>query len=165
MSEETDLAAAVLDACRARHLKVATAESCTGGLVAGALTDVPGSSDVVDRGFVTYSNEAKQQMLGVTSETLRDHGAVSRQTAEAMARGAIANSQAHLAVAITGVAGPGGGSDDKPVGLVHFAAADRGGAITAQEMRYGAVGRAEIRRQSVLQALTMLKTVAERSSS
>ena len=165
MSDELNLAAAVLDACRVRHLKIATAESCTGGLVAGALTEVPGSSEVVDCGFVTYSNSAKQQMLGVASETLRDHGAVSRRTAEEMARGALANSEAHLAVAVTGVAGPGGGSEDKPVGLVHFAAADRGGAMTTEEMRYGDIGRAEIRRKSVLQALTMLKAMAERSSS
>ena len=111
-------------------MKLATAESCTGGLVAGALTEIAGSSDVVERGFVTYSNEAKQQMLGVASETLRDHGAVSRQTAQEMARGAIAHSDAQIAVAITGVAGPGGGSADKPVGLVHFAAASRNGALT-----------------------------------
>ena len=100
-------ATAVLDACRARGLKIATAESCTGGLVAGALTDIAGSSDVLDRGFVTYSNEAKQQMLGVPADTLRDYGAVSRETAEAMARGALGKSGADLVVAITGIAGPG----------------------------------------------------------
>ncbi len=155
-------AAAVLDACRARKLKVATAESCTGGLVAGALTEIAGSSDVVDRGFVTYSNEAKQQMLGVASETLRDHGAVSRQTVEEMARGAIAHSNAQISVAITGVAGPGGGSADKPVGLVHFAAASRGGALTHQEIRYGDIGRSAVREKSVLQALAMLQRMAER---
>ena len=159
------LAAAVLDACRTRHLKVATAESCTGGLVAGALTEIAGSSDVVDRGFVTYSNQAKQQMLGVSPETLRDYGAVSRQTAEEMARGAVRHSDAQLAVAITGVAGPGGGSADKPVGLVHFAAATRAGALTAKEMRYGDIGRTQVREKSVLQALAMLEELAERSSS
>ena len=148
----------MLDACRARGLKIATAESCTGGLVAGALTEIAGSSDVVDRGFVTYSNEAKQQMLGVPADTLRDHGAVSRETAEAMARGALGQScNADLVVAITGIAGPGGGSADKPVGLVHFAAASRGGALTHAEMRYGDIGRAEVRHKSVLQALAMLK--------
>ncbi len=152
---------AVLDACRARKLKLATAESCTGGLVAGALTDIAGSSDVVDRGFVTYSNEAKQQMLGVASETLRDYGAVSKQAAEEMARGAIANSNAQIAVAVTGIAGPGGGSGDKPVGLVHFAAASRGGALTHKEMRYGDIGRGRVREKSVLQALAMLKRIAE----
>ena len=162
MSEDLRAAAtAVLDACRTRSLKLATAESCTGGLVAGALTEIAGSSDVVERGFVTYSNEAKQEMLGVSSETLRDHGAVSRETAEAMARGAIAHSNAHIAVAITGIAGPGGGSPDKPVGLVHFATASRSGALTACEMRYGEIGRGEVRRKSVLQALAMLKAMAE----
>jgi nicotinamide-nucleotide amidase len=154
-------ARAVLDACRARGLKVATAESCTGGLVAGALTDIAGSSDVVERGFVTYSNEAKEQMLGVSSETLRDYGAVSRQTAEEMARGAIAHSNAQIAVAITGIAGPGGGSKDKPVGLVHFATAERSGALTHKEMRYGDIGRGQVRARSVQQALEMLKTMAE----
>jgi nicotinamide-nucleotide amidase len=162
MSDELHAAAtAVLDACRARKLKVATAESCTGGLVAGALTEIAGSSDVVDRGFVTYSDEAKQQMLGVASETLRDYGAVSRQTAEEMARGAIAHSNAEIAVAITGIAGPGGGSADKPVGLVHFAAASRGGALTHQEMRYGDIGRGAVREKSVLAALAMLREMAE----
>ena len=155
------LANAVLEACRARGLKLATAESCTGGLVVGALTEIAGSSDVVDRGFVTYSNDAKQQMLGVSAATLREHGAVSRQTAEEMAHGAIAHADADIAVAITGIAGPGGGSADKPVGLVHFAAASRGGALTHIEMRYGDIGRSEVRHKSVLQALTMLKTMAD----
>jgi nicotinamide-nucleotide amidase len=162
MSEELRAAAkAVLDVCRARGLKVATAESCTGGLVAGALTDIAGSSDVLDRGFITYSNEAKQQMLGVPADILRDHGAVSRQTAEAMARGSLGRANADLVVAITGIAGPGGGNADKPVGLVHFAAAARDGALTHAEMRYGDIGRAEVRHQSVLQALLMLKAMAD----
>jgi nicotinamide-nucleotide amidase len=164
MHEELRVAAAaVLDSCRARGLKVATAESCTGGLVVGALTGIAGSSDVVDRSFVTYSNEAKQQMLGVPSATLRDFGAVSRQTAEAMARGALGKADADIVVAITGVAGPGGGSPDKPVGLVHFAAAARGGALTHVEMRYGDIGRSEVRDKSVLEALAMLKELAEAS--
>ena len=153
-------AAAMLDACRARGWQVATAESCTGGLVAGALTEIAGSSDVVDRGFVTYSNLAKHQMLGVPVATLEAHGAVSRETAEAMARGALGASAAHLAVAITGVAGPGGGSPDKPVGLVHFAAASRSGTLIHAEMRYGDIGRADVRHQSVLQALAMLQDLA-----
>jgi nicotinamide-nucleotide amidase len=162
MSDDVGLAAtAVLDACRARGLKIVTAESCTGGLVAGALTDITGSSDVVDRGFVTYSNESKQQMLGVAAATLRDYGAVSRETAEEMARGALGRAAADLAVAITGIAGPGGGSADKPVGLVHFAAASRSGALTHVEMRYGAIGRAQVRHKSVLQALAMLQAMAE----
>ena len=163
MSEELRAAAtAVLDACRACGLKVATAESCTGGLVAGALTDIAGSSDVLDRGFVTYSNEAKQQMLGVPADTLKVHGAVSRQTAEAMARGALGKANADLVVAITGIAGPGGGGADKPVGLVHFAAASRSGKLTHKKMRYGDVGRVAVRHKSVLQALAMLKEMAEK---
>jgi nicotinamide-nucleotide amidase len=163
MSEALRAAAtAVLDACRARGLKIAIAESCTGGLVAGALTDIAGSSDVVDRGFVTYSNEAKQQMLGVPAETLKTHGAVSRQAAEAMARGALGRANADLVIAITGIAGPGGGSADKPIGLVHFAAASRTRKLTHAEMRYGDIGRIRVRRKSVLQALTMLKAMAER---
>ena len=162
MSEELRAAAtAVLAACRARGLKVATAESCTGGLVAGALTDIAGSSDVLDRGFVTYSNAAKQQMLGVSANVLREHGAVSRQTAEAMARGALGKGGADLVVAITGIAGPGGGSADKPVGLVHFAAASRSGKLTHHEARYGDIGRSEVREKSVLQALGMLKAMVE----
>jgi nicotinamide-nucleotide amidase len=163
MSEDLRAAAkALLDACRLRGLKVATAESCTGGLVAGALTNIAGSSDVVDRGFVVYSNEAKQQMLGVPADTIEKHGAVSRETAEAMARGALSNANADLAVAITGIAGPGGGSPDKPVGLVHFAAASRNGKLTHREMRYGNLGRIGVRRKSVLQALLMLRTMAEK---
>ncbi len=155
-------ATAVLDLCRARSLKLATAESCTGGLVAGALTEIAGSSDVVDRGFVTYSNKAKQQMLGVPADTLRTHGAVSRETAEAMARGALGNGGADVVVAITGIAGPSGGGPDKPVCLVHFAAASRSGALTHAEMRYGDIGRSEVRHKSVLQALAMLKELAEK---
>ena len=150
----------VLDACRARKWKVATAESCTGGLVAGALTEIAGSSDVVDRGFVTYSNEAKQAMLDVPADTLTRFGAVSRETAEAMAQGALAHADADLAVSITGIAGPGGGSPEKPVGLVHFAAATRGGRRIHHEARYGDIGRGEVRRRSVLQALAMLETLA-----
>src|SRR5262249_20995433 len=114
-----DTAARVLDACRIHGLKVATAASCTGGLAAGALSEIPGPSDVLDRGFVTYSDAAKEAMLGVPISTLEQHGAVSRETAEAMAAGALAMSNADLAVAITGIAGPGGGSAAKPVGLVH----------------------------------------------
>jgi nicotinamide-nucleotide amidase len=151
----------VLDRCRARGLKIATAESCTGGLVAAWLTEIPGSSDVVDRGFVTYSNDAKRTMLEVTSEILEKHGAVSRATVEAMARGALAQSGADLAVAITGVAGPGGGSIDKPVGLVHFAAATRAGRLMHREQRYGDIGRSEVRRLSVLQALDLLAELAK----
>lgn len=164
MDEDVHSAAAIaLDVCRTRKLKAAMAESCTGGLVAGALTDIAGSSDVFDRGFVTYSNSAKEQMLGVSSETLRDHGAVSQSTAEEMARGAIAHSNADVAVTVTGIAGPGGGSAEKPVGLVHFAAASRTGALTHREMRYGDIRRAQIRRRAVLDALALLKQMAEKA--
>jgi nicotinamide-nucleotide amidase len=153
-------AAALLELCKVRRLMLATAESCTGGLVAGALTDIAGSSAVVDRGFVTYTDAAKEQMLGVPAHTLSQHGAVSRETAEAMARGALTYSPADLAVAITGIAGPGGGSAEKPVGLVHFAAATRGGRLIHRERRYGDIGRIEVRRRSVLEALSMLSELA-----
>jgi nicotinamide-nucleotide amidase len=153
-------ATALLDLCKAKSLMVATAESCTGGLVAGALTEISGSSAVVDRGFVTYTDEAKHQMLGVPTATLEKFGAVSRETAEAMARGALSHASADLAVAITGIAGPTGGSQEKPVGLVHFAAASRGGALTHRERRYGDIGRGEVRRRSVLEALAMLAELA-----
>jgi nicotinamide-nucleotide amidase len=158
---ETEAAAtALLDLCKSKKLMVATAESCTGGLVAGALTDIAGSSAVVDRGFVTYTNEAKHQMLGVPNATIERHGAVSRETAEAMVRGALGHAHADLAVSITGIAGPGGGSADKPVGLVHFAAASRGGNLIHRERRFGDIGRGEVRRLSVLQALAMLTELA-----
>jgi nicotinamide-nucleotide amidase len=149
----------VLEACRARKWTLATAESCTGGLVAGALTEIAGSSDVVDRGFVTYSNAAKMAMLGVPEATLAAHGAVSRPTAEAMAQGALARAGVDLTVSITGIAGPGGGSADKPVGLVHFAAATRDRLIH-REKRYGDIGRSEVRRLSVIEALSMLLELA-----
>lgn len=158
-AETRALAERVLDACRARQWKLATAESCTGGLVAGALTEIAGSSDVVDRGFVTYSNAAKMAMLGVPKETLAAHGAVSRQTAEAMAQGALTCAGVDLTVAITGVAGPGGGSVEKPVGLVHFAAATRA-RLVQREKRYGDIGRSEVRRLSVIEALAMLVELA-----
>lgn len=157
MSAENDAAKRVLDLCRTRGLKLATAESCTGGLVAAALTDIAGSSDVFERGFVTYSNEAKEAMLGVRTATLLNQGAVSREAAEEMAKGALRYSQADLAVAITGIAGPGGGTADKPVGLVHFAAAARDGHHFHREQRYGDIGRAEVRRKSVGEALAMLE--------
>lgn len=152
----------VVDLCRERGLKVATAESCTGGLVIAALTEIAGSSDVVDRGFVTYSNAAKQAMLGVTALTLERAGAVSRETAEEMAQGALAQSDADLAVAITGIAGPGGATPGKPVGLVHFAAAARGGRLIHRERRYGAIGRRHVRLESVAEALGMLERLASR---
>lgn len=155
-----EAAAALLELCKAKGLMVATAESCTGGLVAGALTDIAGSSAVVERGFVTYTNEAKQEMLGVPADIIRQHGAVSRQTVEAMAMGSLAHSRADLAVAVTGIAGPGGGSPEKPVGLVHFAAAARGSNPIHRERRFRDIGRAEVRRRSVLEALAMLSELA-----
>jgi nicotinamide-nucleotide amidase len=150
----------VIDACIARRVMVATAESCTGGLVAGALTEIPGSSAVVACGFVTYSNAAKETMLGVPPDVLREHGAVSRATAQAMVDGALKRAAVDIAVAVTGIAGPGGGSPEKPVGLVYFAAAARDGRAVAREERYGDIGRGKIRRQSVLVALTMLQDLA-----
>jgi nicotinamide-nucleotide amidase len=150
----------VLDLCRDKRLKLATAESCTGGLVIGVLTEIAGSSDVVERGFVTYSGEAKQAMLGVPQAMLKQFGEVSRETAQAMATGALAHSLAALAVSVTGIAGPGGGSTAKPVGLVHFAAANSAGQLTHIERRFGDIGRSAVRQQSVLQALLMLRDLA-----
>jgi nicotinamide-nucleotide amidase len=163
MSEEERNKAAqrLLKVCRARNIKLATAESCTGGLVAAALTDIAGSSDVFDRGFVTYSNAAKEKMLGVPADTLKRFGAVSRETADAMARGALAHSDAALAVAVTGIAGPGGGSASKPVGLVHFAAATSDGRSVHREKRYGKIGRRRVRLKSVAEALAILQLLAE----
>ena len=143
-----------------RNLLIATAESCTAGLIAAVITEIAGSSAVFDRGFVTYSNEAKREMIGVANATLKAHGAVSRPTALEMAEGAIGNSAANISVAVTGIAGPGGGSDEKPVGLVHLAAARTGRPILHREMRYGDIGRAKVRRKSVLQALAMLAELA-----
>ena len=154
------MARRVLDLCRAGGLRIVTAESCTGGLVAGALTEIAGSSDVVDRGFVTYSNEAKEAMLGVPASVLKRHGAVSRETAAAMAKGALKNSLADIAVSITGIAGPGGGSKQKPVGLVYFAAARRGGRRLAARRLYGEIGRSRVRALSVAQALSMIEALA-----
>lgn len=141
---------------KSNNLRIATAESCTGGLVSAALTEVPGASQVFDRGFVTYSNEAKRGLLGVPAPTILEHGAVSEETARAMALGALNNSLADIALAVTGVAGPGGGSPEKPVGLVHFACARRDGATAHVERRFGALTRAEIRVAAVQQALDML---------
>jgi nicotinamide-nucleotide amidase len=150
----------LLDICRARKLLLATAESCTGGLIAGALTEIAGSSDVVERGFVTYSNAAKAAMLGVPQELILRHGAVSEEVAKAMAEGALAYSPADLAVSVTGIAGPGGGSVAKPVGLVHFGCAARGRPARHTERRFGDVGRGEVRRPTVLAALALLEEEA-----
>jgi nicotinamide-nucleotide amidase len=155
-------AQALLELCRSKKLKIATAESCTGGLVAATLTEIAGSSDVVERGFVTYSNEAKQAMLGVPATTLASHGAVSAETAQAMATGALAHAPVDLTVSITGIAGPGGAVAGKPVGLVHFGAASRGGQLVHRERRYGDIGRAQVRYAAVIEALALLRELAER---
>ena len=150
------LARRVLELARGAGLTLATVESCTGGLMAGALTAVPGSSDVVDRGFVTYSNAAKTALVGVDSALIEAHGAVSEAVARSMAEGGVHVGGVDVAVAITGVAGPGGGSVDKPVGLVHFAVARAGRQTAHREMRFGDLGREAVRLQSVRVALGML---------
>lgn len=154
-----DLAVHAIESCRMAGLKVALAESCTGGLVCGALTEVPGASDVLDRGFVTYSNEAKVDQLGVNLDLIETFGAVSVAVAWAMARGALEHSKADIAVAITGIAGPGGGSDKKPVGTVVFARARRGedpNEIVSDQRDFGDIGRTDIRLQAVRVALGLL---------
>src|SRR5690606_29034345 len=154
-------AASLLEAYRAAGLRIATAESCTGGLVSALLTEVAGSSDVVERGFVVYSNEAKQELLGVTADTLAAYGAVSAETAEAMASGALARSHADVAVSITGIAGPGGGSDEKPVGLVHFGLATPMGVDSGNQVFPG--DRSAVRLASVREALRLLRQEVEGS--
>ncbi|TNE42657.1 MAG: CinA family protein [Alphaproteobacteria bacterium] len=146
----------VLDAARSFDLKLATAESCTGGLIAGLLTEIPGSSDVVERGFVTYTNEAKHEMLGVPSDLIADKGAVSEEVARAMAEGALDRSKADVTVAVTGVAGPGGGTDNKPVGLVWIAAARWSHETIVVEKRFGELSREDIRLLTIDTALKMI---------
>lgn len=150
------LAQQVVSLCAARGWQVATVESCTGGLIAGALTEISGSSAVVDRGFVTYSNSAKQDLIGVDTATLQIFGAVSRETALQMVKGALHRSNASVAVAVTGIAGPGGGSVEKPVGLVHIAAMTKTGTLLHREMRYGDLGRDGVRLATVSTALSLL---------
>jgi nicotinamide-nucleotide amidase len=152
-----DRAAALIRAYAERGWMIATAESCTGGLVAGLLTEVPGSSAVVERGFVTYSNEAKSEMIGVLPELIASNGAVSEPVARAMAEGALAQSRAQVAVAITGIAGPGGGTATKPVGLVHFGLAAQGRATRHLERRYGDLGRKLVRGRALEDALSLLE--------
>src|SRR5580658_4041957 len=153
----TARAAALMSHYASIGMKIATAESCTGGLVAALLTEIPGSSAVLERGFVSYSNDAKRELLGVPRATLEAHGAVSEATALAMAHGALVHSRAEVAVSITGVAGPSGGTAEKPVGLVHFACAGPGAAIVGIERRFGDLGRSEIRTASVEEALELLE--------
>ena len=150
-------ATALVGRCTEAGLTIATAESCTGGLLGALLTEVAGSSAVYGYGFITYANAAKHDLIGVPEETLRLHGAVSPQTAEAMARGALARSAASVAVAITGIAGPGGGSDAKPVGLVHFGLALPDGACRLVERRFGDLGRGIVRQHALAQALALLE--------
>ena len=154
----------VIDACRARGWRIGAAESCTGGLVAAALTEIAGASDVVAAGFVSYADDAKVELLAVDAEVLQEHGAVSERVAQWMAKGALEAAGLDLVVAITGIAGPGGGSEDKPVGLVHFATARRDGKsiiLDHREERFGDLGRHEVRIHSVLAALLMLEAAAE----
>ncbi|WP_205920853.1 CinA family protein [Rhizobium leguminosarum] len=143
----------------AAGLMISTAESCTGGLIAGALTEISGSSAVVDRGFVTYTNSAKMEMLGVQAETLLRFGAVSEETARQMVHGALFRSRAEIAVAVTGIAGPGGGSAEKPVGLVHLAAKSRAGTLIHRKMLYGDIGRSEVRLATIRTALEMVRSL------
>ncbi|MFA6157674.1 CinA family protein [Mesorhizobium sp.] len=150
-----DLANALLQACQKHGIMLATAESCTGGMIIAALTDIAGSSAVVERGFITYSNEAKMDMLGVSSATLDAHGAVSRETAIEMAKGALANSRAGLSLAVTGIAGPGGGSAKKPVGLVWFGVGLKGETVMAEHRLFADKGRDFIRRETVRHALQL----------
>lgn len=156
LPEDLTLAAEeLLSACRKAGLMVATAESCTGGLIAACLTEIAGSSDVVERGFVTYSNEAKMELLGVPESELKAHGAVSPQVAEAMARGALQHSRADIAVSVTGVAGPGGGSAEKPVGLVYMGLCRRGEAPSHRKLNFPG-NRSDVRRATVSAALSAL---------
>ena len=155
--ETRDAALRVFDLCRERQFTLTTAESCTGGLVAAAITDIPGSSDVFDRGFVTYSNKAKQALLGVGKDLLQEHGAVSAPVAKAMALGALNAAGTSISVSLTGIAGPGGGSPEKPVGLVFIACANREGKFYARECRFGDLGRDEVRRKSVIAAFALIE--------
>jgi len=151
------LAELTLADAREAKLKLVTAESCTGGLIAGLLTEIAGSSEVVERGFVVYSNEAKREMLDVPGDLIADFGAVSEPVARAMAEGALKNSRAHISVSVTGVAGPGGGTPMKPVGLVHFGAARQGRSILHEMQRFGDIGREEIRIKSIETALNLVR--------
>lgn len=149
----------ILAAARAKNLRIATAESCTGGLLAGLLTELAGSSDVFERGFVTYSNEAKDDLLDVPTDLIHQHGAVSIQVAMAMADGALKHSLAQIAVAVTGIAGPGGGTQEKPVGLVYIATAQLDGETQGHEFRFGDIGRDEVRLATIAEALALLRAL------
>jgi len=150
------LAQALITEAREKQLRIVTAESCTGGLIAGALTEIPGASEVVDRGFMVYSNNAKTKLLSVRAAVIMRFGAVSEDVARAMAEGALKNSAADIAVSCTGIAGPTGGTADKPIGLVHLAAARNGETTLAEECRFGDIGRSEVRMRSVEAGLKLL---------
>ncbi len=156
-----DDAKGLLALCERRAIFLVTAESCTGGLLTALLTEIPGASSVVERGFVTYSNAAKAEMLGVEPDLILRRGAVSAEVARAMAEGALVKSRAHLALSITGVAGPGGGSPDKPVGLVHLAAARKDGPVLQRECRFGDIGRGAARLAAVAEALALARAALE----
>ena len=153
------LAEEVLQQARDQNAHLATAESCTGGLIMAALTEIAGSSDVVDRGFITYTNRAKMEVLGVTADTLRIGGAVTEETAIAMAQGALEKSSATVAVSVTGIAGPGGGSESKPVGLVHMACTSRDGVTMHEKHLFGDIGRDKVREATVVAALELFRRV------
>ena len=149
----------ILSRARAANLRIATAESCTGGLIAALFTEIPGSSDVFERGFVTYSNEAKEDLLGIPADMIHRHGAVSEQVARAMAEGALKHSLAQVSIAVTGIAGPGGGTAEKPVGLVYLAVAKLGGEPQIHEQRYGDIGRSAVREKTVGEAVRLLDSL------
>ncbi len=158
-SDLTENAKLLLDALREQGLRLVSAESCTGGLICACLTEFPGSSDVVERGFVTYSNAAKCEVLNVPEAMIETHGAVSEQVAGAMAQGALAHSRADIAVAVTGIAGPGGGSEEKPVGLVFIAAARRDAQLIHMRCSFGDIGRGAVRERTVNEALNLVRSL------
>jgi nicotinamide-nucleotide amidase len=161
MTSNHERAGRLLGETKSRGYTIATAESCTGGLIAASLSAVPGASASLERGFVTYSNEAKTEMLGVPADLISQHGAVSKEVALAMVSGALAHSPADIAVAVTGIAGPDGGTAEKPVGLVHIAAARRGGATLHEEKRFGDIGRHEIQAETVVAAFDLMTRVLD----
>lgn len=152
-------AGALLELLRSRKLKLTSAESCTGGLIGAYLTEIAGSSDVFERGFITYSNDAKSELLGVPADLIAEHGAVSYEVAGAMAQGALDHSTADVSVAVTGIAGPGGGSAEKPVGLVYIASARKGDAVNTERFTFGDAGRSTVRLMSVSEAFRLIREV------
>lgn len=160
---QIEKASDVMALCRPKNLMIATAESCTGGLIAALFTEIAGSSDVFERGFVTYSNEAKSELLDVPMETINQFGAVSPQVAAAMSTGALRNSRAGIAVSVTGIAGPGGGSNAKPVGLVYLSVATQDGRILDKKCAFGDLGRSNVREATVLAALQLLSEILEKA--